>query len=342
MKIAINIFAVNILCLSALAANDVRGRLIQMNLLPKIEQAKETFFRLDRIGSFWRQLIYDKDQMYGENAYDRGLHNNTEGEEGLLTNAKEASIFVATSGKFDEEFTIEDYIELHKIATKHRSRLNPMINNPRTGEIEKVLWSDYIETINDNLVSDSALTVETAKKNLEDLANVFAEKHQIIGYNISSEPRGQKQFVKIIFAHLNKEKLNNTASDIFNQFHQNILALQNTLIEANTITDDNQVKAKKKALKNYHSSVHHLVTNLFKELEFLHYFQDGNTRTNLMLANWLLSREGLNPVILYDPQLIIFLDHEQSEDYFREGHFIWLAEASNNDEAQERHNQQKK
>ena len=89
--------------------------------------------------------------------------------------------------------------------------------------------------------------------------------------------------------------------------------------------------------KNQNKNIE-LISQLYRELELLHYFQDGNTRTNLILMNWLLAREGLNPVILQEPALPIFLTQEQSIKLLQDGMEEWRKEAT--EQNQERHDKQ--
>lgn len=68
------------------------------------------------------------------------------------------------------------------------------------------------------------------------------------------------------------------------------------------------------------------IANLFQELEWLHPFFDGQGRTDLVLLVKLLSENGFNPAILYNPYYSSFEPLEKWITYLKKGMETWRVE----------------
>lgn len=275
----------------------------------------EVFFKLKSVGQFWRQLIDGKDQMYGELVYDQGLHGGHV-EPGFLQGVLDAS--EAAPGLFVNDLTLDAYRELHTKATAYQPK-QPTIrpnsffeerppdpNGPRTKEVRETLESSMLQRFIE-LSDVEAMTIKQASENVTALAAAMAKK-----YNNGAA------FVNITLYH---------DDDLVVTFLQTPGATLSRI--ANQIFDD--FNRSDKTLER--------ISTLYRELELLHFFQDGNTRTNLILINWLLAREGFTPVIFQEPALPIFLTEIQSNDLFRRGMDEWTKEA--HEQNQQRHFAQK-
>ncbi|MBA3239495.1 MAG: Fic family protein [Parachlamydiaceae bacterium] len=62
-----------------------------------------------------------------------------------------------------------------------------------------------------------------------------------------------------------------------------------------------------------------LIAQLFAELEWAHPWIDGQGRTDLILLNGLLAREGLHPCILQEPYYSSINDTNSWVTYLKEG-----------------------
>lgn len=72
-----------------------------------------------------------------------------------------------------------------------------------------------------------------------------------------------------------------------------------------------------------------LIAELFQNLEWLHPFFDGQGRTDLVLLSKLLTENGFNPAILYQPYLSTFEPLEKWIDYLENGIEAWKKELEN-------------
>ena len=66
------------------------------------------------------------------------------------------------------------------------------------------------------------------------------------------------------------------------------------------------------------------IADLFQKLEFLHPFQDGQGRTDVILLSKLLCEYGFNPAILYDPYVSSYVSLEDWYKYLELGMQEWL------------------
>ena len=273
--------------------------------------AQETFFKLKSVNQFWRQLIDGKDQMYGERVYDEGFHGGHV-EPGFLQGATEASD--AAPELFPDNLSLDAYVALHTKATAYQAKekpkgsgffatIPPDPNGPRIKEVHESLSKDQFKWMAE-LSNISGGNLEQCHTNVRALSDAMASKYN----NEQPIHRIELENSHLIINFLPSNNIANIADKIFDDFNKN----QNKNIE--------------------------LISQLYRELELLHYFQDGNTRTNLILMNWLLAREGLNPVILQEPALPIFLTQEQSIKLLQDGMEEWRKEAT--EQNQERHDKQ--
>lgn len=75
---------------------------------------------------------------------------------------------------------------------------------------------------------------------------------------------------------------------------------------------------RKEALKN--------IATLFSELEWLHPWIDGQGRSDIVLCNFLLAQEGLNPAILDNPYYSSFNTIPDWATYLKQGIAQWKNE----------------
>ena len=67
------------------------------------------------------------------------------------------------------------------------------------------------------------------------------------------------------------------------------------------------------------------IADLFQLLEWLHPFDDGQGRTGLVLQAMLLSQEGSNPAILYDPYTSTWSLFPEWREDLAKGIELWKA-----------------
>ncbi len=82
--------------------------------------------------------------------------------------------------------------------------------------------------------------------------------------------------------------------------------------------------------KNQQALIHKkliLIADLYQKLEWLHPFQDGQGRTNLLLLSKLLAEHGFTPAILDEPYMSSFSSLEDWVAYLIEGMQKWQKEA---------------
>lgn len=244
--------------------------------------------------------------MYGPTVYDEGLHGGHR-DPGFLKAVMEASDNAPEL--FSNELTLKNYRELHRLAMlpfesqpKKTNLLleQPDPSGPRTVRVRESMAESQLKSMTDaNGIVD--VNLRKAFENVKKLSTVVANKYNN-GDEIAEITMWPTEDGLEITYPPRAENLSNIVEKIFTAFNQSSKSLEN-------------------------------IDQLYRELELLHYFTDGNTRTNLILVNWLLAREEMNPVILQSPSLSIFLSEEQSRELLQRGMDEWNKEACEQNEA---------
>ncbi len=110
---------------------------------------------------------------------------------------------------------------------------------------------------------------------------------------------------------------------LFAEFQTNLNELQkNTYLKIQTIkTKDlkEQIAGRLAIKADYQENVIKLIARLYAELEWAHPWIDGQGRTDLIVLNGLLCREGMHPCILDEPYFSTGNDVEQWITYLKQG-----------------------
>jgi len=147
--------------------------------------------------------------------------------------------------------------------------------------------------------------LEATQKKLN-LAKPFAS----LKINASSE----ENLVHINYNYQNPTEIEEAIHKLIDDYNEKIKKLPSNLIERSM--EENEF-----ALK--------YIAELFQNLEWLHPFFDGQGRTDLVLLAKLLTENGFNPSILYDPYYSTFEPLEKWISYLKEGMEAWKREKEN-------------
>ncbi len=112
------------------------------------------------------------------------------------------------------------------------------------------------------------------------------------------------------------EKHEKIVKDLFEKYCQSIKEINRKIGEATLSEEIEELKKKKISV----------IARLFQALEWLHPFEDGQGRTDLLLLAKLLTEEGWNPPILEDPYISTWSLPEEWEKVLLDGIRRWQSE----------------
>lgn len=125
---------------------------------------------------------------------------------------------------------------------------------------------------------------------------------------------GGETLVHINYNYQNPIEIEEALQKLISDYNEKIKKLSSNPVERST--EENEL-----ALK--------YIAELFQNLEWLHPFFDGQGRTDLVLLAKLLTENGFNPSILYDPYYSSFEPLEKWVSYLKEGIEAWKREKEN-------------
>ncbi len=312
--------------------------------LPTKQEANEVFWGLgDR---FWMQMIDGKFHQYGPMVFDEGLHGGQK-EPGFFASLKSGCEFAAEH--LTENLSVAFYKELHQKLCVHfkGDENNVLMTSTETGRFRdkpadhtfsdlsflKILPEKECQDILDKAAialesiiksqehREKALNLlwkECKKKVLDLNMDIFAfsNKFQIPAFaQISAWP---DTGVKIEYRCTSPEHHEKIVEYLFDDYQQKIgglnLKLNNTSLES----EINRLKREK--IK--------VIADLFQKLEWLHPFEDGQGRTDLVFQAKILAEQGFNPAILQEPYMSTYSPLAEWEEYLFQGTERWKAEKS--------------
>jgi len=118
--------------------------------------------------------------------------------------------------------------------------------------------------------------------------------------------------VNIQYNYQNPNEIEEIVNTLINQYNDKINKLPSPYDQRNTEENELAIRS---------------IAELFQNLEWLHPFFDGQGRTDLILLAKLLSENGFNPSILYQPYFSTFEPIENWISYLKEGIEAWKKES---------------
>ncbi|MEM1283137.1 MAG: Fic family protein, partial [Chlamydiota bacterium] len=125
----------------------------------------------------------------------------------------------------------------------------------------------------------------------------------------------QEILVYINYEYTKSSEIERITCDLIDDYNKKIEALPSNLLERNTAENELALK---------------YIAELFQNLEWLHPFFDGQGRTDLVLLAKLLSENGFNPSILYNPYFSTFEPLDEWITYLKKGMELWKEESNPN------------
>lgn len=124
----------------------------------------------------------------------------------------------------------------------------------------------------------------------------------------------EETLVRINYNYQNPTEIEETIHKLINDYNEKIQKFPSNPVERSP--EENEL-----ALK--------YIAELFQNLEWLHPFFDGQGRTDLVLLAKLLTENGFNPSILYNPYYSTFEPLEKWISYLKKGMEAWKREKEN-------------
>ncbi|MDF2577748.1 MAG: hypothetical protein K0S74_1232 [Chlamydiales bacterium] len=188
----------------------------------------------------------------------------------------------------------------------------------------------YVDRNNEQICDILGDKVEGIREQLHNLCTEQSNKLNNVFEIVKSRLNLDKAFAYSIARESNDLSINYTGANdkqevttqLIFEFNAHLGALQkdiNSKIQK-LLSDDLDVSKEITQLKEqYQEKVISLIARLYAELEWLHPWIDGQGRTDLIILNWLLAREGVHPCILEEPYFSTVSTLEDWIDYLKEG-----------------------
>lgn len=154
----------------------------------------------------------------------------------------------------------------------------------------------------------SAQDVENEMKAVQELLNL-PQPFATLKINAS----GAEIFINISYNYTDPNEIEGIVKKLIDHYNQQINLLPTQLQQRSELENSCALQA---------------VASLFQYLEWLHPFFDGQGRTDLVLLAKLLTENGFNPAILYEPYFSTFEPLNKWTYYLKEGIKSWKKEVN--------------
>jgi hypothetical protein len=265
-------------------------------LCPSKRQAIERFCGLGE--NWWMQIIDGKWHMTRHNlgplVFDQGLHKG-EIEPGFFSSIENAHKFALAH--LTEKTTVDFYLNVHKLACAHFKKNAEDYRNKWVDNSSSVTSIPSCEDW-DTRCAEISNHIKTLCDKLN-IKNPFAwiEKHgdKISVFHEDTDLFGDE--------HNFQEQIRVVTERLLNDYHENIASAKDA---------DQKLKT---------------IAFLHQMLEWFHPFNDGTTRTNLILLEKHLTENGFTPAIFFDPNWSLFLSFNDWLEYLKLGMSLWQMKA---------------
>ncbi len=247
-------------------------------------EAKKRFLQLHQKRLCWKQIIDERQHSYGPFVFDLGLNNG--GVEPLfLVNAIKASLFAADH--FHLEPNIDFYKIIHSIASRDIS-LGKSRNLKSIGGVGK-FRPEITNSPKVSCVFELGLSESFKDGDAEPEDKVISFFNDIVCSVFSELPSFDKSSPPVTisfesFSNIYKQsyttpldKIDQLVKEVFDSFNRAIKTAK---------TNDERIK---------------YIALFYQRLDWIHPFQDGQGRTDIIFLSWLLCKYGFNPPILAEP-----------------------------------------
>jgi Fic/DOC family len=315
-------------------AKEVRGSLRQLKILPTQQEAHQTFWGLkDR---WWKQIIDGKDHKFGQKVFDDGLHGRG-AEPGYLAGIEKACQDI--SAHFEDQINLDLYKSTHHVACSHfKGRANNTLMKAeeidlfRNREIYcSRLKPNYEEWLDhhwkrDQRAKEISLEWEALDKNLNSELKKVSDKYHLNEAIAVAEDITNDNRKGMIFIRYNEHKglfFDEAVKKVFKFYGESMNDVGIKTLEKLKVYSEIDKAVLK---KEYQKEALNNIATVFAELEWMHPWLDGQGRTDLILLNFLLTQEGLNPVILEDPYFSTSTTIPEWTAYLEQGGEAWKKE----------------
>lgn len=285
-------------------------------LSPTEKKANELFNGLGK--EWWRQIIDGRFQggKYDHLVFDRGDHGWAV-EPGFFSGIESGHRYAQEH--LGEKPTVDFYTTLHKKACSHfRGEANETLM--RGDEAGRFRNNRNVKNVIrfDVLPENCYEVVNTLQDYIDQLNESFNLNFPLVEFKINEREHSLSLHVPSKYfdgpAPLS-EQIEKLVSKILHGYNKAISDLDARIQQAE---DGEEIELLRE--QKFNATVY-----LHQMLEWLHPFDDGNTRTNLLLLSFNLARNGFNPPILPNPCACYYMEPQDWANYVKEGMRGWKA-----------------
>jgi hypothetical protein len=316
---------------------------------------REIFWGLGK--DWWKQLYDGWTHPYGPTVFDEGLHGGRK-ERGYYRDAKIACAFAAHPNRITKNPTVSFYKKLHRIACSHFDGVSTLMTAKKTGRFISPIQHQmacnldlvdmyqyrpkFFALIQNEFPKDLELIKPKMQAKIAHKRNELLVKNKAAVSQLDKKNKASFEIVKLVLDNAQAKML--TINAYILQKSRD-LGLSHpiaklcidpedpTIIKTVYLCTKEEVKHAVKFLfaeydqkmKNAHSDEEKLrcIANLFQMLDWLHSFNDGQGRTDLILLAKELCHHGFNPAILDQPFFSTISTLDEWVEYLKQGMEKW-------------------
>lgn len=265
-----------------------RSFLVNIGLIATPEMARSQFWILK--DNWWKQIIDASDHKHGQWVFDKGLHGHG-AELGFYDGILRGSKYLMD--RIGDEFNINTYKGTHHMACSH-------FDGNRNGVLCEAYEVDRFRT--QNIYCNERKSITSDGEYAREYSTKIRQEISAIAINIKARRpfatclHSEEAYMIMYLDYESEKECEELTIEIIKQYNENMNALYQILRHK---YDDGVAFDELKKHYNYQTISN--IAKLYATLEWQHPWRDGQGRTDLIILNGLLCKEGLTSVFLWDP-----------------------------------------
>lgn len=195
--------------------------------------------------------------------------------------------------------------ELNELSDKIKEQITNKLT--RYNDLKGINITELFE--NGNEIYEKA--IESNSKIIKQLEETQKRLHLSKPFIALKNILGEEILIYAYYLHENPKEIETVIHKLINDYNEKMQTLPPDPMERSNEENEFALKC---------------IAELFQNLEWLHPFFDGQGRTDLVLLAKLLTENGFNPSILYNPYYSTFEPLEKWISYLKEGIEAWKVE----------------
>jgi ankyrin repeat protein len=289
---------------------------------PTREIALERFTQLEE--NWWRQFIDGYYLPFGPMVFDEGRHNQDR-EPGYLQSFKKG--FLEAQQMIDSSPSEKLYQRYHSILCDHFTGDESTSTLMGRDRLSEYRWLDTDASVKGqynilnkwfNRLYEERFFDELRYKFKPPMGSVELVNKVLENSNLGKITSGSTENPidpTFLYTKLETSEISQRMNKLFADYNQEMLQLNKMLTNEQSLERRNSLIELK--LRS--------IANLYQQLEWLHPFQDGQGRTDLLLLSQLLCKEGFNPAILSLPYISTITTLNEWVTFLKLGMAEWRA-----------------